>query len=99
MQQDNNPKHISHSTKEWLKKNKVNVLRWPSKSPELNPIEMWKDLKQAVHGRKPTNITELKPFCLEEWAKIPPSRCAGLINSCRKRLVAVIAAQGDHTRY
>ncbi len=26
MQQDNNPKHTSHSTKEWLKKNKVNVL-------------------------------------------------------------------------
>ncbi len=30
MQQDNNPKHTSHSTKEWLKKNKVNVLEWLS---------------------------------------------------------------------
>ncbi len=29
MQQDNDPKHTSHSTKEWLKKNKVNVLERP----------------------------------------------------------------------
>ena len=35
---------------------------------------LWKDLKQAVHGRKPTNVTELKLFCMEEWAKIPLSR-------------------------
>ncbi len=28
MQQDNDHKHTSHFTKEWLKKNKVNVLEW-----------------------------------------------------------------------
>ncbi len=43
MQQDNNPKHTSHSTKEWLKKNKVNVLERLSQSPDPNPIKMlWK---------------------------------------------------------
>jgi len=35
MQQDNNPKHTSKSTTEWLKQN-----RWPSQSPDFNPIEM-----------------------------------------------------------
>ncbi len=60
MQQDNDPKHTSHSTNEWLKKNKVNVLEWPSQSPDPNPNEMlWKKLKQAVHRRKPSNIKEL----------------------------------------
>ncbi len=28
MQQDNNPKHTSKSTSEWLKKNKIKVLEW-----------------------------------------------------------------------
>ena len=68
--QDNDPKHTSKSTKEWLKKKKCNVLEWPSQSPDLNPIEMlWKDLKRSVHARKPTNIHELKQFCKEEWAQ------------------------------
>ena len=74
-------------------------LRLP-KSPDLNPIEMlWHDLKRAIHTRQPKIIAELKQFCEEEWSKIPPARCAGLISNYRKRLVEVIAAKGGSTRY
>uniref|UniRef100_A0AAR2LJV0 Transposase n=1 Tax=Pygocentrus nattereri TaxID=42514 RepID=A0AAR2LJV0_PYGNA len=100
LQQDNDPKHTSKSTTEWLKKNKMKTLEWPSQSPDLNPIEMlWYDLKKAVHARKPSNVTELEQFCKDEWAKIPPERCKRLIASYRKCLVAVVAAKGGPTSY
>ncbi len=100
MQQDKDLKHNSKSTSEWLKKNKIKVLEWQSQSPDLNPIEMlWHDLKQTIHARKPSNVAELKQFCKEEWAKIPPQRCERLIASYRKGLIAVVAAKCGTTSY
>ncbi len=40
-------------------------------------------------------MAELKQFCKEEWAKIPPQRCERLIDSYR--LIAVVAAKGAAT--
>ncbi|CAB1435100.1 unnamed protein product [Pleuronectes platessa] len=57
----------------------MNVLKWPSQSPDLNPIEnLWQDLKIAVHRRSPSNLTELHLFCQEEWTNLSISRWAKL---------------------
>ena len=72
-QHGNDPKHIAKRTKPWLKDRKVNVLEWPSQSPDLNPIEnLWIGLKRAVHCRSPQNLTEFEQFCKEDWAKYSP---------------------------
>ncbi len=101
MQQDNNPKHTSHSTKEWLKKNKANVLEcfglshcFGVKVQTLIQLKCCEGPKQAVHRRKPTNITEFKWFCTKEWAKTPTCYRAGLISIYKKLYLRLLQQKG-----
>jgi hypothetical protein len=60
----------------WFKGKHVNVLEWPTQSPDVSPIEnLWYDLNIAVHQRNPSILKELDQFGLE-WEKIPVARCA-----------------------
>ena len=38
-QQDNDPKHTSKVVKEWLNEDRIEVLEWPSRGPDLNLVE------------------------------------------------------------
>lgn len=50
-----------------------------------------------IHAQKPSNMYELKQFCKEEWAKIPPQPRERLILRYYKYLIAVLADKGGTT--
>jgi len=80
-QTHNDPKHCSKSTNKFIHRHTYNVLERSSQSPDVNIIlNLWNDLKRAVHTPKSSNHTELETFCKEEWFKIPAAIIQGLIS-------------------
>ncbi|GFV31807.1 tc1-like transposase protein [Trichonephila clavipes] len=52
-QQDNDPKHTSSLTREWLLYNSPRQLKTPPQSPDINPIEnLWHKLNVEVRKHK-----------------------------------------------
>lgn len=75
---------------------------WPSRSPDLNPIEnLWNYIKVCIRGAtsKPTNLTELEDYVLKYWNEIDPEYCKRLVESMPRRIAACIAAKGGPTKY
>lgn len=99
-QQDNDPKHSSKLAREYFADKKINVMSWPSQSPDMNPIEhLWDHLKRKIKARLPKNYTELKRIAQEEWHGISPDFCRNLVESMPDRAYALWLAKGGHTSY
>ncbi|QRV92552.1 DDE superfamily endonuclease [Ceratobasidium sp. AG-Ba] len=101
-QHDRDPKHTARLTTQWLLKRRVNVLPWPSKSPDLNIIEhVWARLKEKVRAHQPIprNKNELWKVVLDEWKSIPADFIGDLYDSLPRRALAVYTAKGGNTRY
>ena len=58
---DGAPAHTARATRVLLQSSRINILPWPSSSPDLNPIEhIWDVIGRKVRARDPRNVRELE---------------------------------------
>ncbi|ROI47935.1 Transposable element Tc1 transposase [Anabarilius grahami] len=102
LQHDNARPHVARICTQFLEAENILVLAWPACSPDMSPIEhVWDALDRRIRQRVPVpvNIQQLHTAIEEEWTNIPQATVNNLINSMRRRCVALREANGGHTRY
>lgn len=99
-QQDNDPKHTARTVKTWLSSNVPDQLKTPPQSPDMNPIEnLWSELERKIRKHTISNKDGLKTALQTEWNKISIETTKKLVGSMQNRLMEVIKAKGDSTKY
>ena len=99
---DGAPCHQARTVKTWFEHNGTQLLQpWPGSSPDLNPIEnCWRLLKRKVSTLNPTSTEDLRLKIIRMWVlEITPEYCSALVGSMPRRVAAVLAARGQHTKY
>jgi hypothetical protein len=101
-QQNNDSKHTSKKVKKWLGEHDYEVMLWPCKSVDLNPIEhLWCLLKRKLksYAEEPKGIEELWKRVQEQWDNIDNCDCQKLIESMARRVEGVMRARGGYRKY
>lgn len=100
-QQDNAPIHSSKTIMEWFRDKNIKILDWPSKSPDLNPIEnLWGIMARQVYkgGVQYKSAKELRDAIEENWYAMDPAMCQKLIFSMKGRIFNVINKNGSYIK-
>jgi len=101
-QQDNAPVHTAHLTTTFLKEQKIDVLAWPSLSPDINPMEnVWGYLVGKVYenGKQFQSVDDLTSAIFKCWNNIPLRYLETLVESMPKRVFQLIYGHGAATNF
>jgi len=102
-QQDGASSHRAEATQTWFERHQVNLLDFPTRSPDLNPIEvMWYLLELELRKvtPKPTTINDLTVSLMNCWQVLNSTDIAfRLISSMPERVKAVVVSKGYSTPF
>uniref|UniRef100_H3GN86 Tc1-like transposase DDE domain-containing protein n=1 Tax=Phytophthora ramorum TaxID=164328 RepID=H3GN86_PHYRM len=101
-QQDNASIHRSKFTTAFFEEEGIRVLDWPTRSPDLNPIEnVWDLMAQIVYhnGKQYDSVAELTAAIYVAWEAVDLTYLRKLIDSMPRRCIEVISKQGNTTHY
>jgi hypothetical protein len=92
---DNAPIHRAKSARRGLQDQRVNVMKWPPYSPDLNPIEdLWAIGKKRSKARDCANDKELEQVLKAGWLDTKVTVWHNLTSSMPSRCEAVFIAKG-----
>ncbi|GFV79435.1 transposable element Tcb2 transposase [Trichonephila clavipes] len=101
-QQHNARPHVAKTVKSYLDSQQVQLLPWPAYSPDMPPIEHVWDIVGRRLSRDLRPIASTDEFWLRIqtiWNTLPQVDIQNLFNSMPRRVAALNAARGVHTKY
>lgn len=100
--QDNARPHVARVCRQFLDEEGIDTIEWPSRSPDLNPIEhLWDVMYRCIrrHQVPPQTVQELTDALIQVWEEIPQDTIRRLIRSMPRRCRECVQARGGHTHY
>jgi hypothetical protein len=86
----------------FLNKQGLRTVPWPSKSPDLNPIEnIWGRMTSIMYKNhfRPNTVEQLQQKIVDTWHEVSPEYTRELVSSMPRRLQMVIDNNGAMTKY
>lgn len=83
-QQEGASIHTSKLSMSFFRKQGVEVIQWPSRSPNLNPIEnLWTALSRIVYrnGKQYSSVVDLTAAVRSAWKEVDEGLCSQLLMS------------------
>lgn len=99
---DNCSVHRARVVNEWLTaQSNITIINWPSKSPDLNPIEnLWGQMVLNWDPSEVKNKNNLNKVVTSTWESLRGSNmCWNMVTGMPSRLQEVINSKGAATRY